>query len=119
MIAAKSKWLHGLALHGTTITMGLSVVVCLAYWPFEYENFYRDYRKQHLKENYEYLNAGLVHSFPLISSVFNIMFFKVVLLKRDAKLPFLLILAYIPVNYYAKYFTGNAVYWQSDLVDWS
>ena len=72
-----------------------------------------------MAENYEYANALMVHAFPLLSSIFNLLFFKVVYLKRDAKAPFAMILIYIPVNYYGKYFYGHAVYWQSDLVDWS
>ena len=61
----------------------------------------------------------MVHAFPLLSSLFNLFFFKIVYLKRDAKLPYFLILFYIPFNYYGKYFYGGAVYYQSDLVDWS
>ena len=79
----------------------------------------RDYTEQRIKENYEYANAFVVHTFPFYSCFFELLFFKVVFLKKDAKIPALVLFGYLPFNYYGKYFTGQAVYWQSDLADWS
>ena len=119
MIASKSKWCHGLALHATESTIALSIGVMIFYWPFEYENFKRDYYKQHLKENYEYANAFTIHTFPFISSALNIICCKVVFLKRDAKIPFIIELVYLVVCYYGKYFYGHSVYWNTEFTDWS
>ena len=72
-----------------------------------------------MAEDYEYANAFLVHAFPALSSIFNVLFFKVVYLKRHAKIPFFVVLIYLPFNYYGRFFYGHAVYYQSPLTDWS
>lgn len=61
----------------------------------------------------------MVHSFPLISSLFNIIFTKIVFLRKDAKFAFLINICYIPVNILGKFAFKREVYWQSDLSNWS
>jgi hypothetical protein len=111
IISSKSKWFHTLALVVTEITFCTSLGVCIAYWPFEAHNFVRNYMEQGMRENYEYANAFFVHAFPMVSSIFNVLFFKVVYLKRHAKIPFFVVLIYLPVNYYGRYLYGKAVYY--------
>ena len=111
MISTKSDKCHKLAVHMVQLTFGLSVGIVIAWFPFEYKNFYRDYTKQHGKENYEYFNSFVEHTFPLVSSILTIIFYKVVFLKRDCKLPLIVTLLYIPTNILGANLYGKPVYW--------
>ena len=86
------------AVYLTEMTFATSVSITVLYWPFEIHNFIRDYTVQSFDENFEYFNAAVVHTFPLFTSLFNIIFSKVVFLKQDAWIAFTINVCYIPMN---------------------
>lgn len=79
-----SKFWMKLGCYTTELSFGMSIAISLLYWPFEWYNFMHD------KRDFTLLTSFVVHTMPFIVSIFNLLFSKIVFLKKDAKYGLLL-----------------------------
>jgi len=110
-----SKFWSKSAQYTSTLSLSMSVSICILYWPFEWHNFLHD------KRDFTLFTSGFVHSTPFVVNVLNLFLSNTVFLKKDSKYGSLMQFSYMPINLLGgtKLFFGRPVYYQSNLTDWS
>lgn len=110
-----SKFWSKCAQYTSTLSLSMSVSICILYWPFEWQNFMHDRR------DFTLLTSGFVHSTPIVVNVLNLLLSNTVFLKKDAKYGSIMQFSYMPINLLGgtEIFFGRPVYYQSNLTDWS
>jgi hypothetical protein len=114
VLSHKNKWFLSLSVHSSELAWGFNLFIVPFYWEFEWQNIYKAvkaYKTNTDERNFEYFTAVSVHTAPIVCCLVELLFTKLVFLKKDSKWNFLVGVLYIPVNYFGADIFGHPVYY--------